>query len=308
MRLSGLTLAVVLLFSSLSFAQHSAATSPAPSPAPAAAPSPATHSAPAAAPSAASSAPSVSHTSMPSAPASASMPVSHSAPVVNSSPAMSNSRSVESNAVRTAPAAHAPEPERVRPSQKISDEGRVVPALRIGEKPPERAPEKNPPESNLRRPICQGENCKEPVKRPEPPESDLRRPVCLNGHCPCTQQQAAGKEGCATAVVTPDTSCAPGSSWNGSSCIESSVCPAGQVRRGASCEPDCSMVTALAQSRVPDVRSARQRRDEACRQNPSGTDCAESDGRYQATLNEYRNIWASAPIGCQSMLPLPDTL
>ncbi len=312
MRLSSLIFAVVLLFSSLSFAQHSTATSPAPSPAPAAAP-PAAPPPAAAAPSAAPSAPSVSHTSMPSSPAPTSMPVSHSAPVVNSSPATSSSRSSESNTVRSAPAAHTPEPERVQPSQRVSDEGRIVPALRIGEKPPEKAPEKKSPESDLRRPVCNGENCKEPVKKPEPAESDLRRPVCLNGHCPCTQQQAAGKENCGTTpVINPGPQCPGGKGWNGTACVDygagASVCPPGEIRNGASCEPDCSAVRGLAQSRVPDVRSARQQRDGVCRNDPSGTECGQADGHYQAVLNEYRNIWASAPIGCQSTLPVPDTL
>ncbi len=314
MRLSSLTLAVGLLLSSLTSAQHSAQSPQAPASAPAAAapsPSPAPASAPAPAPSAASSAAnaSASHTSMPSASAPASAPVSHSAPVMNSSSTGSPTRSAESTPVRTAPVVHTPEPGRVMPAQKISDEGKVVPALRIGEKPPEKGPEGKSPESNLRRPICHGENCNEPVKKPEPAESDLRRPVCLNGHCPCTQQQAAGKEDCGTTpVINSDMQCGAGMFWNGSECVESNACPAGQIRNGASCEPDCPAVTAMAQSRVPDVRSARQQRDEACRRDPSAPECAQLDGHYQAVLNEYRNIWASVPGGCESLLPVPDTL
>ena len=320
-----LTLAVILLLSSLSFAQHGGSSSPAPSPAPAAAPAPAP--APAASPvpaasSAASSAAassSASHSSPPSPPSapppSASFP-SHSAPVMNSSPAASPSRSVDPNSARTAPAAHTPDSnsQRVMPVERISDEGKIVPSARIGEKPDEKLVEKKDggeksAAPDFKRPVCHGDDCKEPVKKPEHIVSDLQRPGCLKEPCPCPRGQVAGKGGCTTpAEPVVDTQCSVGFSWSGSSCVASESCPTGQVRRGSACEADCSAANAMAQSMIPQVRSARQERDDACRQDPSGTSCSIEDGRYHSTLGEYQNLWASSPVGCRATLPVPDSL
>lgn len=314
-----LTLAAILLLSSLSFSQHGGSSSPAPSPAPAAAPAPAASPSPSASSAASSAAASssASHSSPPSPPSapppSASFP-SHSAPVVNSSPA-APSRSVDSNSARTAPVSHTPDSnsERVMPAERVSDEGKIVPSARIGERPVEKPVEKKEgeeksAESNLKRP-CHGEDCKEPLKKPEHVVSDLQRPGCIKEPCPCPRGQVAGKRGCTTpAEPVVNTQCSVGFSWSGSACVASESCAPGQIRRGADCEADCSAANAMAQSMIPQVRSARRERDDACRQDPSGTSCSIQNGRYQGTLGEYQNLWASSPVECRATLPVPDTL
>jgi len=287
MRLSSLTLAVVLLLSSFSFAQHGAPSSPAPSPAPVAAPAPPPPPPPpppAPAPSPAPAPPSVSHTSMPSAPA-PSIPVTHIAPIVNSSSAPSAPRAPESNSVRPAPVGHNPEAGRVTSEQKVSEEGRIVPALRVGEKPPEREPEKKLPESNLRRPICHGENCQESAKKPEPPDSDLRRPVCGKGPCPCPAGQVAGKGGCVVSQSQAFNQCQPGQSWNGANC--------------STILAECANVNAMLQTAIFELRSLRTEARNTCMQNPNSSACQDAQIREQDALLRYRDLLNSADPACR---------
>jgi hypothetical protein len=290
MRLSSLTLAAVLLLASVSFAQHSTSSAPPASPTPSPAPSPAPPPAPSPAPastsasSSAAASATVSHSGAPSAPAPASVSASHIAPAVSSpSSSVSGSRSVELNSARNAPGAHAPDAGRVVPEQKVSDDGRIVPALRIGEKPPTKERVEKPAEPSLRRPICNSQPCKEAARKPEPPESDLRRPVCLKGPCPCPQGQVAGTGGC---VVTQDyNQCQPGELWNGTSCFPSAA--------------QCAGVNAMLQTEIAQLRTVRVQVRYACSQNSSSTECEDAKMREQAALQGYRILLDGADPACR---------
>ena len=288
MRLSGLTLVVILLLSSISLAQHGAPSSPPPSsppssaPAPSPAPTPAPVPAPA--PSPAPSVPAVH--SVPSAPPPASIPASHIAPVVSAAPSpVSSPRSTESNEARTAPVVHNPESDggRVMPQQKVSEQGRISPALRIGEKPPEKDREGKRVESDLRRPVCHGENCKELAKKPEPAEPDLRRPVCQKEVCPCPAGQTPVTGGCVAIPVY--NQCQAGELWNGSSCFPS---PA-----------ECASINGSLQNSIFELRSVRAQVQQACSQNSNSAECEDARIREQQALERYRQILNGADPACR---------
>jgi hypothetical protein len=286
MRISGLTLAAIVLLSSVSFAQHGAPSSPPPPPstAPTPAPSPAPTPAPPPAPSPAPSA-TVVH-SAPSSPAPASIPASHIAPVVSAVPSpVSSPRSTESNEARTAPVVHNPESDsgRVMPQQKVSDEGKITPALRIGEKPPEKDREGKPAESNLRRPICNGENCQETAKKPETPQPGLRRPLCQKEVCPCPAGQTAVKGGCVAIPVY--NQCQSGELWNGSSCFPS--------------QAQCASINASLQTSIAELRSVRAQVQQACSQNSSSTECEDARIREKQTVDRYRQVLNGADPACR---------
>ena len=282
MRLSGLTAAVILLSSSISLAQHGAPSSPPPSPPPSAAPAPAPPPAPSPAPSAP-----VVH-SAPSPPAPVSAPTSHVAPSVSASPIQGSSpRSPESHEARTAPVAvHAPEPEsgRVTSEQNISDEGRIRPALRIGEKPPEEDREGKSPESNLRRPICNGENCKEPPKKPEPPQSDLRRPLCGRELCPCPPGQTA-VNGCVVNPAYYQNQCQAGEFWNGSSCLQS--------------QAQCANINGVLQNEIFELRAVRAEVQHHCSLDSNSPECRDAKIRQEDALLRYRQTLNSADPACR---------
>jgi len=80
-------------------------------------------------------------------------------------------------------------------------------------------------------------------------------------------------------------------------------CPPGQVSIGGVCRTDCSVVGSRAQAMIPELRSARQNRDEACRQDASGMACAQAGGDYQALLSQYEALLAGAPAECRRTLP-----
>ena len=306
MRLSSLSLAAILLLSSVVFAQHhepSAPSSPPPSPPPSAAPSPAPSPAPSAAPSAStnsaassSSSASVSHTSAPSAPPPAtSAPQSHIAP--SAAPVtshVSTSISTESSVSRVAPAAHTPvsDMERVIPDTKIGGEGKIAPAPRIGENPPEKEREVRPGQSDLRRPICAGGACKEPAPKPAPPDSDLRRPICLNENCRCPAGQTASKGGCVAGPANPlPEQCQPGAWWNGGSCVPS---PA-----------ECSGISGRAEILLNELRSLSAQVQDACSHEPSGSECVDLKARREQDLEQYRILQNEGTPDCRARLPEP---
>ncbi len=154
----------------------------------------------------------------------------------------------------------------------------------------------------LRKHICITEPCK---SEPQPR-------TCVNGNCSCPAGQTAGTGGCVTtaAAVTPveQRACAVGSVWNGTSCTGAMQCPAGQVRRGAFCQSDCSAVNAQAQGTIPEVREARQNRDEACRQDAAGSSCRQATSTYQTSVAQYRSLWGSAPAECRASMQAPDSI
>jgi len=311
MRLSGLSLAAILLFSTFAFAQHhesgSAPSAPPPAP-PAAAPSPAPAPppAPAPAPSAASSASSnVSHSSLTSAPPAASAPETHMAPGANSSSGRdSGPGRADSNAERTVPTAHVPTSERVSPDVKITGESKIVSGPRIGEESKPR-----PSEPDLRRRTCEGAACKEKETATTPaPDSDLRRKVCIDGHCNCPPGETSTGKGC---VATTFEQCQPGQYWNGASCLASTTCPAGQEWNGTSCVVSsafCGSINGRASILISDLRSLRAKMSEACGQNSSGQDCRDVQLQRSVSLQQYEMLWNEAAPACRTALPDPAAL
>jgi hypothetical protein len=279
MKLSSLSLAVVLLISSSALAQHhdgSAPSTPPPPPVSVAPANPAQPPAPNPAPSPAPSAPSEPHNNISNAPP-------PSVPETRAAPAAQPARI---------------EAERVTPSPKLSGEEKIAPAPRIGENEVNKNDAKRA-DPEFRRHICESGPCPQPLKS-APAEADLRRR-------PCPPGQTMGKGGC-VANTNPESSCTPGMTWNGGACIADNACPAGQVRMGASCQSDCSGLNARAQSLIPQVRSARQQRDEACQQGQSSPLCQEAEGRYATITGEYRTSLGGAPAECLASLPLPETI
>ena len=220
--------------------------------------------------------------------------------------------------------------QRTTADRNSQDAGKPATAPHVLDTKPEKQVVSKPTEPGLRRPNCEGKPC-ESVSKPVSTQPDLRHRVCLNGNCGCPDGQVESKKGCvplATAkalptqrvkqcqpgevlngsACVPSTTCQPGQSWNGASCVPSTTCQPGQIRTGAACHSDCSIVNAEAGSWIPQVRSARQDRDEACRQDPSGMQCQQLSGHYTVTLEQYRSIWAGAPVDCQITLPVPDTI
>ena len=324
MRLASLFLAAVLLIPSIVLAQHhetgSAPSTPPPSPAHSAAPS-SRFSPPAPAPSRAPS-------SQPSSPASHSVAPSAHSPVRDSGPTSSGV-----NSERTAPAPPASQPvtPRIIPDEKISGESRITPAPKIGEETPEREPEAKKDEPEWKHRTCENGPCKEPIPKPEPPVSELKRglpiPVCAKGPCPCPPGQTAGKGGCVP-VTTPPVSetcpagqvwnggscvlanqCPLGQSWNGATCVPNSArCSAGQVWNGTTCRSDCNLTTSGLAGITERLRMARHQRDDACRQDPSGTECRQAQASYDLAVSEYRAQTAGIPAECSGTVLDPSAI
>lgn len=302
MKLSSLSFLFVLLFSSIVLAQHNAGAAPSPPPSP----PPMVISSPTPSPSP-SPAPSFSPSPSPS-------PSHSEAPSPAPSPAPTNSIP-ESHAAPSPSANH--DADRVPENRGTENTGVSRPVHETPEKPQE--PKTTEPD--LRRP-CDGGPCK-PVAKPAP-SSDLRKP-CLPGQCSCLPGQTVDKGGCLPttptsketscepgtfwngAACTPTTSCSAGQVWNGSACVLNS-CPPGKILVGTMCQADCSSVNARANLSVPLVRSARRERDDACRKDPGGMLCQQLEGDYNNVLAEYRMILAAAPTDCRVLLPDPDSL
>jgi hypothetical protein len=315
MRLSSLSLAVILLFSSVVFAQHAtpsaAPSAPPPSPTPSAAPSPAP--APNPAPTAPSPPPSftpsasVSHNAPPSNPT-PSAPVSHVEPSATPSPSHGfSATSTDSNSGRIAPVVRTPESDarRVIPEQKVPDEGRIVPAPRIGENPPEKAP--RPGEPDVQRRICRGASCPEPQTKPD--ESDLRHRICLNGPCTCPAGQTSTKGGCAPVAVVEQ--CQPGQVWNGGACVASPQCQAGEYWNGANCSVssvECAGLNGRAAILIAELQSLSSRVRQACSDDPVGQDCMARKQEQEGAVQRYRMLLSEASAVCRAALPDPAAL
>jgi hypothetical protein len=277
----------ILLVSSLVFAQHSTVSSPPPSPPP----------------SISSSASSATHSSSPSpSPAVSSPAPSH----VSSSGGTSNSNA-GSNVVHAAPSPH--ESDVLRDNAKVKPpvaETKVAKSF-LQEGNAKKDTEKETPEPDLRRHIC----FKGPCPQPEP---DLRHRVCLNGLCPCPTGMSAGKDGsCApppNAKVVVQQACLAGEVWNGNQCmmLSSQQCMPGQTRVGSSCRADCAISTTGAQTDILELRSARLRKNDACRIDPRGQECLQAEGHYSTVLSEYRTFLAGVPTECRGQLPDPSAI
>lgn len=341
MRLSGLSLAAVLIFSSIVFAQHSGTSStpsaPAASPAPAAAPSPSHSSSPSSTPSSSSSSSSSSsHSSMSSAPAS--VHENHSAPSSGATFSHTpNSAASETHSAPSASRVRQPDTERVTPDQRVSGESRIVGAPRIGEHPVEKPEEPKPAEPDLRHRVCEGAECKEPAKV-EPPQPDLRHRVCVTGNCGCPPGQTAGKGGCVTPPPptppagvndTRATGCETGTVWNGTACASApGNCPVGLVWNGVSCAPyrqcragetwdgtrcvstpaECAGYEGRAAPLVMELRNLRAEVQQACGANPSGQACIDLRQDQQNAHARYLGLWSEAPSACRTTLPDPGSL
>jgi len=312
MRLSSLVVAVVLLFSSAVFAQHSSTSSAPSSPPPAPAPSPS--------PSASSStASSVSHTSAPSSPSPASIPESPAAPIPSSSGShASGPSSSDWSASRAASPMRSSEPNggRVISGERLSgNEGRIVSSPRIGEAPLVKEKEKDSktPESDLRRRICPNGLCKEP--EPKPAEADLRRRICKDGHCAeCPPGGSKGKSGTCVATAAPadtaSTLCPPNESWNGSSCIATAQCRPGESWNGAECvnPTQCATFGARADLLTAEARGISADMQAACLKDPHEQECMRLTQSHDGAVQRYRMLLNEVPVSCRTMLADPLSL
>jgi|SRR5580658_1904066 hypothetical protein len=294
MRLSGLVLGLLWLFSSVVFAQHSSTGSAPSSAAPAPVAAPAPSPAPSSSSGNGSSAGSVSHASAPSSPSPASIPQSH----VEATPSASGthptgSQSPDGNADGTMSQARSADSDagRVIPGEKLSGDGRIVGAPRIGETPVTKEKDSKTTESDLRPRICPDGQCKES----EPAAAELRRRVCKDGPCAeCPPGKSAGKNGecvTTTAAVEADSNCQPNETWNGARC---------QVRPDA-----CSSISARAAALGDEVRSARTQMQAECSRNPSGQQCDDLKQSYDGAVSRYRMLLGEAPPACRTLLPDP---
>jgi len=73
---------------------------------------------------------------------------------------------------------------------------------------------------------------------------------------------------------------------------------------GGFCQTECTIATAGAQNYIQILRMARQNKDHACSQNPTGDECRSAGISYDMRLNEYRNYLGGVPTGCT----LPDPI
>jgi len=329
MRLSSLVVAVVFLFSSAVFSQHSstssAPSSPPPSPPPSAAPSSPTHTPPPSpSPSVSSSpapsvpaSPTMSHNSAPSTPSPARIPESHVAPTPGSAGShVSSSSFSDSSAGKTASPVRSPDSDagRVIPGEKLSgNEGRIVAAPRIGETTltKEEKDNKNPT-ADLRRRICPNGSCKEP--EPNPGEADLRRRICPNGSCvQCPPGHSAGKNGNCVTTPAPATTaynCQPNEYWNGSSCAATNRCRAGESWNGAECVSpgQCAMFSSRGDLLAVEARSIRRDMEVACSNDPYGQECMRLTQSHDGAVQRYEMLMNEAPVNCRTMLSDPLSL
>jgi hypothetical protein len=298
MRLSSLSIAAVLLFSSIVVAQHHEAGSAPSSPAPSAAPSAAASSSPSSPPNISTGAPStvVSHSSAPSSQAPASVQENRVAP--SSGPTVSHGSISPPPESRSGPTATSPtheptsDPGRLTSDRKISGEAKIVSAPRVGQNLLEKEPEIKPGPPELRRRMCENGPCKEKETewKADPPRTDLRRRICPTGPCPCPSGQTAGKGGCIAhpPVAQPFDQCQPGERWSGVSCAASAA--------------ECSSIDGRAAMLVSELRGLKAQIQHVCGQNPAAQDCEDLKQRQSEGLQRYRMLLAEAGPTCQGTM------
>ena len=294
MRVAGLTLAALLALSPSDFAQHSSSSGS--SSASHSSSSSSSHSSPSAG-SASHSSPAASRTSSATAP-------SHTA---------SSGKAPVSSVAKSAPKESAPKDAAPKSTETSEVTKRDLPAN------PKLAIEKAEPKdkADLRHPVlCGGKPCVTTGTGQTAQHHHiwpfLRHRNCLNQPCTvCPNGKAAGKNGCGgstVAAVTPHA-CPGGETWNGAVCSHTAAqCHAGQVWNGASCQADCTTATGSSGNLTLGVRSARQRRDDVCRQNPQSQECQEAESSYNLELERYRSFLAGVPANCRTTLPDPISL
>lgn len=329
MRLSGLSIAAVLLFSSIVVAQHHEAGSAPSSPAPSAAPSTAASPSPSTPPNISTSAPStmVSHSSSPSSQAPASVTESRVAP--NSGSTVSHGSISPPAESRSGPTGASPtngpgsDSARSIPDQKNSGETKIVSAPRIGQNSPEKEPEIKPGPPGLRHRICDNGPCREKGSewKADPPRSDLRHRICPTWGCGCPPGHAPGKNGCvanppiAQPAGQPGTQsieqCQPGEIWDGAVCTPSYNCAPGERWNGGKCvrsADECASIDGRAAILVNELRGLRAQIQDVCGQNPNGQECESLKQRQKDALQRYQMLIAEAGPKCQGALEPPASL
>lgn len=303
MRISGLSIAAVLLLSSVAFAQHHDAPSapPPPPPPPAAAPSPA----PILTPSAPAAPAPESHASAPSAPSSP-------GPAPAAHPEASSTR----NNPGPAPEARAPEANRVVPDQKIVSEEKIESAPRVGEDTGPEPRAKDTPEKakgakadpDLRRHICGDKPCQSPEPKPVEDKESKRRP-CEKEPCPCPPGEHRSGGGCVATVVQNNGQCGAGEFWNGASCI-TRTCPPNEVWNGTRCttQDDCAAIEGSAANLIAQLRALRTKMQGTCAAVPSSDDCMDLTQQHDSFREQYRALWNQGSPLCRGRLPDPDAL
>jgi hypothetical protein len=179
--------------------------------------------------------------------------------------------------------------------------------------------ESSPSNSEQDRKLCANGLCKEP--EPKPVTSDLHSRICKDGPCSvCPAGHTRGKDGsCVIATATKGGAnppaakaagatqlCPSGQIWNGLQCVSvgTQQCLPGQTIVGTACHVDCTSPTADAQNLIMELRSARQKKDEACRQDQGSQECQIADAHYNIMLSEYRTFLSGVPAQCG----LPDPI
>lgn len=202
-------------------------------------------------------------------------------------------------------------------TQVLEPDGRINTAASERENTPAKSQDLRPPASALPHRPCDKEPCAEPG--PTPVRPDLRAKLCKDGTCPvCAAGQSPGKDkSCVEATLAKQANAAPkpsvvpqscpvGQIWNGVQCatVGPQQCLPGQAKVGALCQTDCTIATAGAQNYIQLLRMARQDKDNACAQDPTGDECRNEGITYEMRLNEYRNYLGGVPTGCT----LPDPI
>jgi len=169
--------------------------------------------------------------------------------------------------------------------------------------------------ADFRRKSC----AKEPCVAPKPLQPEPVAKACKDRPCPvCAPGQSPGKDNSCVAVAqanaanappkanVPPQACLAGQVWNGVQCapISGQQCLPGQAKVGSSCQADCTLATAGAQSYIERLRMARQDKDSACLKNPTGGDCRSAEATYQMRIAEYRAFLGGVATQCT----LPDPI
>src|SRR5215472_16399974 len=164
---------------------------------------------------------------------------------------------------------------------------------------------------------CYKEPCKEPDPKPVP--SDPHAKLCKVGPCPiCAPGQSPGKDNSCVSPILAKKATAPPKTravpqacpadqiWNGIQCapVGGQRCLPGQTGNGPSCQTDCTIATAGAQSYIELLRIARQAKEEACTRNSTQQGCQQAESTYNIRLNEYRTFLAGVSTTCT----LPDPI
>jgi len=139
-------------------------------------------------------------------------------------------------------------------------------------------PEKRTFFSFLRHPF------RKPEPKPEPttkPVAELRRPICLRGRCAgCPAGQARIGGVCGGTLVSNNTRtfCQLGQVWNGSACTQNTRFP-----------DDCSAQRIAMEQQARNRREAEAAQQRACTARP-GQECSDMTSAAQSEAEQYRTL------------------